>query len=318
MNIKVGSSCGTTGALGTIVWPLFSKNLRKGYRKDRWHKVGRFLLHHASGLFGNSMGAVKFRKGHLLNNDLLNKKIISKLQPLDMITEKTPFILTDKFIPGHFGHNAIWLGTKKQLISLGMWDNPNIIPLRGMIEKGYSIIETDRSGTHLKKLDQFMNIDWFGIMRLKNSLNDFEYIKDVYHVAISQLGKTYDFNFDVETTNKLVCSELLYQSFGDITWPTERYIGRTTISPDNVASLIFYEGSPLSLAFYVLGNEKKEVVSLDKDILAKDLGFRKNPTEDFYEKAAKKCVSVVKDQKKRKVCFNDYTRLFYNQELVLR
>lgn len=292
------------------------KNLKKGYRSDRWSKTGRFLLHHASGFFGNRMGAVKFRKGHLINNPKLNDTILKKLQPLDMITEKTPFILTDKFIPGHFGHNAIWLGTKSQLIKLGMWDHKSIIPLRSMIEKGYSIIETDRSGTHLKNIKDFMNVDWFGIMRIESAPNDFEYYKNVYEVAISQLGKTYDFNFDVETTHKLVCSELLYQSFGEIVWPTEDYLGRTTISPDNVASLSLYGKSPLSLTYYIKGNKEKNIINLTEEILATDLGFRKNPelstdSQNFYEKAYKKCVTVEKNLKKRKVCYTAHKHIEY-------
>jgi hypothetical protein len=292
------------------------KNLKKGYRADRWSKVGRLLLHHASGFFGNSMGAIKFRKGHLIDKPELNKSILKKLQPLDIITEKTPFILTDKFIPGHFGHNAIWLGTKKQLIKLGMWNHKSIIPLRGMIEKGYSIIETDRSGTHLKNIEKFMNVDWLGIMRIESPANNYQYYENIYQVALSQLGKGYDFNFDVETTHKLVCSELLYQSFGDTVWPTEDYLGRTTISPDNVASLSLYGKSPLSLVYYIKGNEEKKIINLSEETLAIDLGFKKNlelstDAQNIYEKAYKKCVIVQKGKKKIKVCHIAYKNYEY-------
>ncbi|MBT7609951.1 MAG: hypothetical protein HN576_09350 [Bacteriovoracaceae bacterium] len=292
------------------------KDLKKGYRKDKWSKVGRFLLHHASGFFGNRMGAIKFRKGFLLNNSKLNTQITKILRPLDIITEKTPFILTDKFIPGHFGHNAVWLGTKDQLIKTGMWDHPRIIPLRGMIEKGYSIIETDRSGTHLKNIDKFMNVDWFAIMRLQKTFVDENYLKNTYEAALSQLGKLYDFNFDVETTHKLVCSELLYQSFGEVVWPTERYLGRTTISPDNIASLALYENTPMSLVYYVRGDENKNVIDLTEDRWAIDLGFRKNidlstDALSYYERPYKKCVNIIKSNNKRKVCTTTYKHYVY-------
>ncbi|MCO4793245.1 MAG: hypothetical protein KC493_06025 [Bacteriovoracaceae bacterium] len=294
------------------------KDLRKGYRKDRWFKTGRFLLHHASGLFGNSMGAIKFRRGFLDKNDNLNQEIISELKPLDMITEKTPFILTDKFIPGNFGHNAIWLGTKEQLIDMGMWEHPSIKKLQPMIEIGYSIIETDRSGTHLKNIDKFMNVDDFAIMRLDGVTDSRNYLEEVYKVAIAQLGKTYDFNFDVETTDKLVCSELLYQSFGDIAWPTEAYLGRTTISPDNVASLIMYSLGPLNLEYYIKGQEDRSVLYKTEEDLARDLGFRKNPelsTLDlpYYDQPYKKCVKVVRDGKKRRVCYTAYKHFKYER-----
>ncbi|MCM8528789.1 MAG: hypothetical protein NE327_19860, partial [Lentisphaeraceae bacterium] len=78
--------------------------------------------------------------------------------------------------------------------------------------------------------------------------------------SFRQLGKEYDFNFDVETIDKIVCSELVYQVFTDIKWPTEKALGRHTISPDNVAVkanegpfelvLFYHEGKLSSLEKY--------------------------------------------------------------------
>ena len=298
------------------------KELKKNYRKDRWYKTGRFLLHHASGIFGNSAGAIKFRRGYLDKNQQLNSEILSELKPLDMITEKTPFILTDKFIPGNFGHNAIWLGTKEQLIDMGMWDHPSIKKLQPMIEIGYSIIETDRSGTHMKNIEKFMNVDDFAIMRLEGVTENREYFEEVYKVAIAQLGKTYDFNFDVETTDKLVCSELLYQSFGDVAWPTEKYLGRVTISPDNVASLILYANTPMDLQYYIKGQKDRSVLYKTEDDLANDLGFVKDEErstldEPFYKQPFKKCVDMLREGKKRKVCYTDYRSFEYKSPSFL-
>ena len=298
------------------------KELKKNYGKDRWYKTGRFLLHHASGLFGNSAGAIKFRRGYLDKNQQLNSEILSELKPLDMITEKTPFILTYKFIPGNFGHNAIWLGTKEQLIDMGMWDHPSIKKLQPMIEIGYSIIETDRSGTHMKNIEKFMNVDDFAIMRLEGVTENREYFEEVYKVAIAQLGKTYDFNFDVETTDKLVCSELLYQSFGDVAWPTEKYLGRVTISPDNVASLILYANTPMDLQYYIKGQKDRSVLYKTEDDLANDLGFVKDEErstldEPFYKQPFKKCVDMLREGKKRKVCYTDYRSFEYKSPSFL-
>jgi hypothetical protein len=292
------------------------KELEKSYIKDRWFKTGRFLLHHASGLFGNTAGAIKFRKGYLDKNGPLNAEIITELKPLDMITEKTPFILTDKFIPGNFGHNAIWLGTKDQLINLGMWDHPSIKKLQPMIEIGYSIIETDRSGTHLKNIEKFMNVDDFAIMRLEGAIENKTYYEQVYQVAIAQLGKTYDFNFDVETTDKLVCSELLYQSFGDIAWPTEKYLGRMTISPDNIASLIVYANSPMKLEYYIKGQEDGSVHYKSEEVFANDLGYVKDEerstfNQTFYKRPYKKCKKLLSDGKKRRICYSAFKDFAY-------
>ncbi len=245
------------------------------------------VVHQLSGVFGNGVGAIRWRKGWLLERPEILKEIYNELQPLDIITEKTYFAATDTFIPGHFGHNAIWLGTKEQLIDMGMWLHPSIVKYHAEIENGMSIIETDRKGTHLKSLEEFMNVDEFAILRLKQDYFTQETIEDVYDVALSQMGKTYDFNFDVETTDQLVCSELLYQSFGDIDWPTESYVGRTTISPDNVASLALFEDSPVELVYYVAEKKKGQLKYKTIDDLANDINFVKKG--DAYFKKEEVC-----------------------------
>ncbi len=257
------------------------KVIKKSKVSDFFSRASEFALHHISGAFGNSAGSIKWRKGRLFKNQLVLNEIYSKLKPLDIITEKAGFALTDTFIPGHFGHNAIWLGTKKELIELGLWET--VIPenVKKQIEQGKLIIETDRSGTHLKSLEDFMNVDEFGILRLSENHFSRDIYKKTYEVAFSQLGKTYDFNFDVETTDKLVCSELLYQSFGLINWPTTDYLGRTTISPDNIASLVLYNDSPLELIYYVKGTELGQEYKTIDD-LVNDIGF-KEINGEFFE-----------------------------------
>ena len=249
------------------------------------------LTYRISKIFGNTAGSVRWRKGYLLNNQKIYDEIYAHIQPLDIISEKTYFALTDKFIPGHFGHNAIWLGTKEQLISLGMWD-PAIIPYQDQISVGKNLIEVDRTGSHLKSLEDFMNVDELAILRI-NQL-DFTRIsmERIYNILLAQMGKIFDFNFDVETTDTLVCSELIYQSFEEVHWPTEPYLGRTTISPDNVASLALYDDSPLDLVYYAAQKSKKDFKYKNLDDLAVDLKFKK--VNGRYKQEKKVCTKENK------------------------
>jgi hypothetical protein len=78
------------------------------------------------------------------------------------------------------------------------------------------------------------------------------------------LGKKYDFNFDVNTTDKIVCSELAYVSFPSIDWPTQKTLGRYNISPDNVAQLA-WNNVPLKLILlYHDGQLVDETVQVEK------------------------------------------------------
>lgn len=226
-----------------------------------------------SGLFGNTIGLYESRKGKLADNEDAKRKIQSVLQPLDILLEKTPFRLTDKLIPGHFGHVAIWTGTKAELIDMGVWDEQYVKQYAEQISTGnnadskdeHQIIEALRNGVQLSTLDHFMNIDDFAILRPLFTGGDKDKLrKEALIMAFRQLGKKYDFNFDVNTTDKIVCSELAYVSFPSIDWPTAKTLGRYSISPDNVAQLA-WNNVPLQLViFYHDGKLVEESVQVEK------------------------------------------------------
>jgi len=187
-----------------------------------------------SKFFGNSIGLVETRKGKLYDNPEIFNAVHRQLQAGDILLEKTPFRLTDKFIPGHWGHAAIWIGTEIELRNLGIWEHPLVKQYQEKIRAGHHIVEALRTGVELNPLYNFLNIDDLAILRKPN----FDKATLAHHIilALRQIGKDYDFNFDVETTDKIVCSELIYTVYTDMEWPTERALGRYTISPDNVAS----------------------------------------------------------------------------------
>ncbi len=205
------------------------------------HSTGTDLF---SGLFGNTLGLIELRKGKLLGRSDVYNDVASRLQPGDILVEKTPFRLTDKLIPGHWGHVAVWAGSEQQLRKLGLWQHPQIKRYHSAIENNQSIVEALRNGVVISRLEHFLNIDDLAILRPTFSTPESQ--KQTLVRLFRQLGKPYDFNFDVESSDKIVCSELVYQSFQGYHWPTEKTLGRFTISPDNVASLSLNSG-PLKL-----------------------------------------------------------------------
>ncbi len=203
-----------------------------------------------SGLFGNSVGLYESRKGKLYGDDDVLQKIQAQLQPLDILLEKTPFRLTDKLIPGHFGHVAIWTGSRAELIDAGVWDELLINQYAAEINSERRIIEALRSGVQLSRLEEFLNVDDLVILRpiFDESTRDAD-AREALLMAFRQVGKKYDFNFDVNTTDKIVCSELAYISFPAFDWPTDEVLGRHSISPDNVAQMA-WNNVPLSLVMF--------------------------------------------------------------------
>lgn len=204
---------------------------------DITSNVAGSALFSISKIFGNGVGRFQSRSGYLksMSHEEM-QRLSSKLMPLDILLEKTPFRLTDKFIPGHWGHVAIWTGSEAQLKSMKLWNHPIIIPYHQQIREGKRIIEALRPGVQLNSLEHFLDIDDFTAIR-KIDLKSSDARKFLLR-AFRQIGKEYDFSFDVETDTKIVCSELAYVTYYDYDWKVDLSLGRYTISPDNVAEKV--------------------------------------------------------------------------------
>ncbi len=201
---------------------------------DLLSRTGSTMMNTASLVVGNTMGLVQTRNGYLKDLSESDKAgLRSRLRPLDVLLEKTPFRLTDKSIPGHYGHVAVWVGGEADLRELGVWDDPLVRPHHDRIRAGAGIVEALRPGVELNTLEQFLNIDDLLVIR-HGSISREETRSGVLR-AFAQIGKGYDFNFDVESDRKIVCSELAFVVFPDVNWPTTMVLGRHSISPDQVA-----------------------------------------------------------------------------------
>ncbi len=212
--------------------------------KDNLNIINRSVVGGVSQFFGNVVGLVEERKGKLYEDPHVRQDAVKNLKAGDILLEKTPFRLTDRLIPGHWGHAAIWVGNEQELKALGIWDHPVVQKHHNAIRRGASVAEALREGVQLNTLEHFLNIDDLAVLRVK-SLGK-EALGQAIIRALRQIGKAYDFNFDVETTDKIVCSELVYLTYPDPGWPTEKIMGRYTISPDNVARKAL-GGGPLEL-----------------------------------------------------------------------
>ncbi len=225
--------------------------------RDKVSHLKETAFNEISKMFGNGIGLVQMRKGFLYDNKKIAEELKETLKPLDILLDQTPFRLTAKFIPGYFGHVAIWTGTPEELKELGLWDHPKIKPHQKDILAGKRILEALRDGVQLNTVEHFMDVDDIAILRLSQKI-DLSEEKETMLRAFRQLDKEYDFNFDVETTDKIVCSELAYMVYTHIEWPTERTLGRDTISPDNVGYLAIGKSSPFELIkFYYKGKNLK-------------------------------------------------------------
>jgi uncharacterized protein YycO len=133
------------------------------------------------------------------------------------------------------------------------------------------VVEALRDGVQMNTLEHFLNIDDLAVLRVK-SLGE-EALGQAIIRAFRQIGKEYDFNFDVETTNKIVCSELVYLVYPGADWPTDKIIGRYTISPDNVALKVIKDGPLGLILLYHDGNR----IQKNRDQVFEELMTKEQP-----------------------------------------
>ncbi len=109
-------------------------------------------------------------------------------------------------------------------------------------------------------------------MILRHTQLDNETLAKRIILALRQVGKAYDFSFDVETTEKIVCSELIYAVFIGLQWPTDKKLGRFTISPDNIASKAL-NGGPLKLITFFHDGEfvARHPIQLMRQLIRNDV-----------------------------------------------
>jgi hypothetical protein len=200
---------------------------------DTLHTLQKEGVNFSSMVFGNMVGLVESRRGKLDDKQRVLDRVNGELQAGDILLEKTPFRLTDSFIPGHWGHAAVWIGREDELRELGLWGHPVVLPHRARIRQGRGVVEALRSGVEMNTLKHFMNVDDLAVLRHRDL--DREARRRVILQTLRQVGKAYDFNFDAQSANRIVCSELVYHAYGDVQWPTDRKLGRVVVSPDNIA-----------------------------------------------------------------------------------
>jgi len=187
----------------------------------------------SSMVFGNVVGLVESRRGKLDGDAAILDLVTGTLKAGDVLLEKTPFRLTDSFIPGHWGHAAVWIGTEAELRNLGIWEHPVVAAHHRAITRGHGVVEALRSGVQMNTVAHFLNVDDLAVLRHR-ALDD-RARREVIIQTLRQVGKAYDFNFDAQSVDRIVCSELVYHAYGAVPWPTDRKLGRVVVSPDNIA-----------------------------------------------------------------------------------
>ena len=163
--------------------------------------------------------------------DDIRQAVGAFLEPGDVIVTRHAIALTNLFIPGFWPHAALYIGTPAQRDALGirvsadkqvLWTGP------------VCTLEALKDGVRLRPLSETLSVDHFVVLRPQVPATT---IRRAIERGIVHEGKMYNFDFDFFSSDRLVCTEVLYRSYDGldgIAFPLTERAGRKTLSAEDV------------------------------------------------------------------------------------
>jgi len=162
------------------------------------------------------------------------------LKPGDILLERENWFLSNLFLPGFWKHGIIYVGTADDLRAMGLDTNPIVARHLARFAKpdqhGYlpRVVEAISDGVVMNTMEEATDADYICALRPRLAP---EQIKEAIIKAFSYIGRPYDFQFDFQTEDKLVCSELVYRCYsGFLHLPLQKMMGRWALPSVNMVA----------------------------------------------------------------------------------
>ena len=239
-----------------VVTDTYSDNV-EGALFNNWFPIQKNVA--------DAMGKVhvSFRKTPLITREqVLTMK--EYLEPGDIFVERRNWHLSTVGIPGVWPHAALHLGIIEDTALLSgkfprFYEQYTTQDVSGY---SYAVIEGQAPGIILQSLETSAMADYVGVVRPR--IGKESKLLAVLR-AIGNYGKPYDYNFDFETRDEIVCSELVYDAYlaGDgkdgLVLPLTLRSGRKMISPNDFVEKFYNEhgteAQELDFVYFIDGNE---------------------------------------------------------------
>jgi 1-acyl-sn-glycerol-3-phosphate acyltransferase len=208
-------------------------------------KLFRDVQYETQSAVSTWIGDFKIRQPHM-GKPLIDKQQLAKLadmlQPGDILLERRNWYLSNAFLPGYWPHGAVYVGTTEDLRRLGLDENEYVrkhwdeFAAKDHAGHEHVIIEAVSEGVIFSSLEHSIGgADSVAVLR--PNVSDEEKNEAIAR-AFSFAGRPYDFEFDFETTDKLVCTEVVFRAYGGnagpIDFPLVRIMGRETMPAINL------------------------------------------------------------------------------------
>lgn len=244
----------------------------------------------------NVMGDTRVRRQ---GDALIDVEQIHQVEPQlevgDILLQRREWYLSNLGIPGFWTHAALYIGSAQQRSTLASdpavraWldeqgssgmdfdravsqaNQRSVAFLTQRDAEGHmpKVIEAIAEGVSLTSLEHSAAADSLAVIRPRTT----PLVKaQAIWRAIHLVGRPYDYNFDFQSDQALVCSELVYKAYeGHLELPLESLLGRKMLSPNDMARLaaLTDESQPLAFVLFLDGSERLDRARLaDYDTFA--------------------------------------------------
>jgi histone H3/H4 len=223
---------------------------KRRYFKDAWafvsHKWRRLGVVSMQKLLAAVLEGLGRTASEFAERD--NKKVTAEVRASiggflecgDVLVTRHEKALTNLFIPGYWPHAALYIGTPAQRRSIGARHQPENERL-GV--DSICALEALKDGAQLRPLSETLAVDAFVVLRPRLQPDS---IARAVERAVAHEGKMYNFDFDFFSSDRLVCTEVVYRAYDgleDLRFPLQERAGRKTLSAEDLLDFALDDGA---------------------------------------------------------------------------
>lgn len=215
------------------------------------------------------------------------KEMEKYLEPGDIILQRRNWAVSNIGIPGFWVHSVLYTGSLSEMENYFANDFPyhHYKNVEDYLEKNFpdildlhknyddnddefKIIEVKEPGVIIRSLEQAFQADYMAVLRPKLERKD--KMLAIFR-AFENYSKPYDFDFDFETRDAFVCSELIYDAYQSnsekqgLSMPSSLLYGRKVMSTLDIAKKYRDEkdnnDAELEFIYFLDGNEEDQIAT---------------------------------------------------------
>ena len=252
--------------LETTLNPSVRSHLKRAwaYVSHKWRRRGIVSASNVMAAVLEGVGRTASEIADLKNKAVttdVREEIGSFLRPGDIIITRHAKALTNLFIPGFWPHSALYIGRRDQVAGLDIDMNPQVDSLW---RDNICVLEARKDGVRLRPLSDTFSVDKFVVLR--PTLPD-DIVGKAIGRALLHEGKLYNFDFDFFSSDRVVCTEVIYRAYdgiGDISFPLSERAGRKTLSAEDLLDFGIDSGLFEPVAIFGVSGAESAVVYGDE------------------------------------------------------